>query len=42
MRVDDQPEIIPDFLTAVPDIDTLRTQFRFKDELVLNYLVDLD
>lgn len=37
-----QPELIPEYLVDVSDLDTLWSQFRVEDDFVLDYLTELD
>ncbi|KAF0699618.1 Uncharacterized protein FWK35_00039032, partial [Aphis craccivora] len=42
LRIASEPNVVPQFLVAVTDLDMLWTQFKLEDEAVLGFLVSLD
>jgi hypothetical protein len=41
-RTSTEPELIPEFISAVLDLDTLWAQFKSEDESVLDYLIGMN
>jgi len=43
LRIKDEPDLVPQFLVSVTDLDSLWNQFNFKDDSVkLNEMTDYD
>lgn len=42
LRVPDDPTLVPEFLSAATDLDTLWSQFKSEDDSVLDHLILLD
>lgn len=42
LRASSEPQVIPEFLSAVLDLDTLWAQFKSEDESVLDYLIGMN
>ncbi|KAL4091200.1 hypothetical protein QTP88_025929 [Uroleucon formosanum] len=42
LRISSEPNVVPQFLVAVTDLDMLWTQFKLEDEAVLGFQINLD